>query len=96
MVKINWTQQSIDDLINIAEYIRNDSEKYAKLTVKRLKTRVSQLKYFPKSGRIVDELNDENIRELIDGNYRIIYKVVSPHQLDVLTVHHAARRLKID
>ena len=39
------------------------------------------------------EYNDENYRELIEGNYRIVYKIVNKYLIDILTVHHAARDL---
>jgi len=51
MVKIVWTEQALNDLVNIAEFIRRDSEKYARITVRKLRERVWQLKLFPYSGR---------------------------------------------
>jgi len=45
---------------------------------------------------MVPEIEDESIRELILGSYRIIYKIVSQERIDILTVHHSARMLKID
>lgn len=40
------------------------------------------------------EIDKQNIRKLTDGNYRIIYKIVSKNQIDILTIHHSARDLK--
>ena len=65
MVKLIWTDQAINDLQDIGEYIAENSENYAKLTIKKLFERTVILKNFPKSGRIVPEKNEENIRELI-------------------------------
>jgi len=93
MVRINWTFQAKDDLKDIAEYISKDSKQYAKLQVMRLKTRTRILKTQTHSGKIVSEINQENIRELIEGNYRIIYKIVEDNQIDILTIHHSARDL---
>jgi len=93
MVRINWTFQSRDDLHNIADFISKDSMRYAKLHVVRLKNKTQLLKSHIRIGRIVPEINIENIRELIEGNYRIIYKIVSEEQIDILTVHHSARDL---
>ena len=39
------------------------------------------------------EINRENIRELIEGNYRIIYKILEENKIDILTIHHSARDL---
>ncbi|RLD37463.1 MAG: type II toxin-antitoxin system RelE/ParE family toxin [Bacteroidetes bacterium] len=93
MVRINWTFQAKGDLKDIAEYISKDSKRYAKLQVTRLKTRTRILKTQTRSGKIVPEINQENIRELIEGSYRIIYKIVEDNQIDILTIHHSARDL---
>jgi addiction module RelE/StbE family toxin len=93
MVRINWTHQAREDLKSIAEYISIDSVRYAKLQVVKIRTRTNILKSHIQSGKIVTEINDKNIRELIEGNYRIIYKIVSENQIDILTVHHSARDL---
>ncbi len=93
MVRINWTFQAKEDLKAIAEYISKDSKPYAKLQVIRLKNRTRILKTQTRSGKIVPEINRENIRELIEGSYRIIYKIVEDNQIDILTIHHSARDL---
>jgi toxin ParE1/3/4 len=93
MVEIKWTQQSIEDINNIADYIAKDSVKFANLQVERIFERVEILKSTPLSGRIVPEINNLKIRELILGNYRIIYKVLNKRRIDILTVHHSARLL---
>ncbi len=95
MVKLIWTDQAIDDLGDIGDYIAENSEKYAKLTVQKLHKRVDVLKNFPQAGRIVPEKDEENVRELIEGNYRIIYQVASDNLIYILTVYHSSRNLKI-
>ena len=59
----------------------------------KLINRVDQLENFPKSGRSVLEFSSETIRELIEGNYRIVYKI-NPDHIGVVRVHHSARQLK--
>ena len=71
-----WSFQAKDDLKAIAEYISRDSKRQAKLQVVRLKNWTKILKAQVRSGKIVPEISKENIRELIEGNYRIIYKIV--------------------
>ncbi len=95
MVKLIWTDQAINDIGDIGDYIAENSEKYAKLTVQKLFERPDILKTFPQAGRTVPEKNDENVRELIEGNYRIIYQVVSADQISILTVYHSARDLTL-
>ena len=77
MVRINWTLQAKDDLKSIAEYISRDSKQYAKLQILRIRYRTRVLKSQIHIGRIVREISEENIREIIEGKYRIIYKIVS-------------------
>ncbi len=93
MVRINWTSQAKDDLKSISEYISSDSVRYAKLQVVKIRTRTKIIKSHIRSGKVVTETNDQDIRELIEGNYRIIYKIVSEKQIDILTIHHSARDL---
>ena len=94
MVKLIWTDQAINDLSDIGDYIAENSETYAKLTVQRLFDRAQILKTFSLSGRMVPEKNEETLRELIEGSYRIIYEVVSADQINILTVHHSSKELK--
>lgn len=93
MVQINWTFQAKDDLKAVAEYISRDSVRYAKMQVIKIRSRTKLLKSHPTIGKVVLEIGQQNIRELVEGNYRIIYKVISQNQIDILTVHHSARDL---
>ena len=99
MVRVNWTTQAVSDLKGIREYIAKDSVKYADLQVTRIRTKTQLLKTNPLAGRSVPEINAPRIREIFEGNYRIIYKVVTKDRVDILTIHHSARdlgRRKID
>jgi addiction module RelE/StbE family toxin len=93
MVKIIWTEFAIEDLKLIHDYISKDSRVYADKFIEKLISRVDQLESNPYSGRIVPEFNIEMIRELIEGNYRIIYKINSDF-IGIVRVHHSARQLK--
>ncbi|UKJ09125.1 type II toxin-antitoxin system RelE/ParE family toxin [Solitalea lacus] len=93
MVKVNWTLQSIHDIEHIADFIALDSERYAEIQVQRFFDAVEILETQPKAGRIVPEFNNQAVREIIQGNYRIIYRIVSADLIDVLTVHHSRRLL---
>lgn len=99
MVQINWTELAVSDLKGIREYIAKDSVKYADLQVSRIRAKTQLLKTNPLAGRSVPEINVGHIREIFEGNYRIIYKVVNKSRVDILTIHHSARdlsRRKID
>lgn len=95
MVEVKWTNQSIDDINNIAEFIAKDTVKYAQLQVESFFETCKILEKFPNAGRIVPEVGKENIRELIVGSYRIIYNISNQHRIDILTVYHSYRMLKI-
>ena len=94
MVKVRWTDFALENLIAIGDYIETDSHYYAQRVVNQLFDAVDVLEYHPLSGRVVPEFNNIKIRELIRGNYRIVYKIVSEKDIDIITVHHTARLLK--
>ncbi len=94
MVKIIWTQRSLNDLKSIAEYIAKDSVKYASLTLQRIITVTKYLEDNARIGRMVPESGNNKIREIILGNYRIIYKITSSQSVHILTVHHSSRKLR--
>ena len=93
MAKIIWTELALEDLKNIHNYIAKDSLVYANRVIEKIILRIDQSKSFPKSGRVVPEINNDSIRELIHGNYRIIYKV-SIQKIIIVTIHHSARIIK--
>lgn len=93
MVKVIWAERAIDDLTSIAEYSNRYSEKYASFIVSKLFNKVDILKKMPRIGRIVPEKNEENMRELIEGNYRIIYELRGNDRIEIIMVHHASRPL---
>jgi len=75
MVKIIWTDFAIEDLRLIHNYISKDSKLYADRFISKLITRIEQLEKFPQSGRVVPEFDNKILRELIESNYRIIYRI---------------------
>ncbi len=94
MVSLNWTDFALENLNEIGNYIEKDSFVYAKKIVNRLFSFPDILCTQPFLGRIVPEFENKNIRELIKGNYRIIYRIVDNNSIDILSVHHSAQLLK--
>ena len=74
----------------IYEHIAKDSPRYAHRMIDRLTTRSQQIGAFPFSGRIVPEQEQPEIREVIEGVYRIIYSV-GADQINILAVVHGAQ-----
>lgn len=67
-----------DDLIEILEYYNARNGMYSQKFLSAFEKKIEELKEFPERGRTVPELEKQNIleyRELIEGNYRIIYAV---------------------
>ena len=94
MEKIRWTELALEDLRAIHEYISKDSIIYADKFIEKLLLRIEQLETHENSGRIVPEFENETIRELIEGNYRIIYKLAMS-QVFIVRLHHAAQLLRV-
>ena len=94
MVRLSWTIQAVTDLKDIADYISKDSKRYALLFIGRIRAKARILRTQPDSGKIVDEFQRKDVKELLEGNYRIIYRKVNSTQIEILTIHHSARKLK--
>jgi addiction module RelE/StbE family toxin len=94
-MKVSWSPLAIDRVSEIAEYIARDNSEAAKSWVDTVFERVAGLKTHPESGRIVPEINNRAIRELIYGNYRIVYRV-EEKKVSMLTVRHGKQILPID
>lgn len=88
-MKVHWTETAEAHLDAIHAYISQDSPEYAKRVVDRLTRRSEQIGAFPRSGRRVPEYDQDLIREVVEGTYRIIYRI-KPGQIDVLAVIHAS------
>ena len=86
-----WTERARNDLANIHAFIGQDSPHYATVVTQRLLAAVDRLGDFPESGRAVPEFANPSVREVVHTPYRIVYRIVSEHEVHVLTVHHGAR-----
>lgn len=91
-MRVHWTDTAAAHLTALHDYIARDSRIYARRMVDRLTSRSKQIGRFPESGRIVAEYEQPDVREIIEGSYRIIYRIL-PRQIDVLAVIHSARLL---
>lgn len=94
-MRVHWTDNAIAHLLDIYEYIARDSSIYAKRMTDRITRRSEQIADFPMSGRKVREYETDNIREMIERPYRIIYRI-KPDQIDVLAIVHYAQLLLLE
>lgn len=93
MVKIKWTRQAIEDIYSIREYYLPLSPKYANKITDQIFSKERLISSFPAAGRIVPELSNESIREVIYKQFRIIYVVFENSSIDIIAVHSSSKPL---
>jgi plasmid stabilization system protein ParE len=91
-MKVYWTSTATWHLQRIHDYIAADSAIYARRMVDRITRRTKQITNFPLLGGKVTEYDADDIREVLEGPYRIIYRVL-PDRAEVLAVVHGAQLL---
>ena len=94
-MKIIWSPLAIDKASEIAEYIAQDKPSASEKWINTVFSKVERLKSSPEIGRIVPEIRNDQFRELIYGNYRIIYRI-EKNQISILTIRHGKQILPID
>jgi len=92
MAKVRWTPQAADDLEAICLFIARDAPPLAAIFADRVLRSTDRLASHPHLGRGVPELGIENIREIIVGSYRVIYRI-REETVHLLTLYHGARPL---
>lgn len=94
-MKALWTPRAIEDLKTIARFISKDNPQAARRHADKLKRGADSLCKFPNRGRIVPEIGRNDVRELIEGNYRIVYRV-RKEAVDILTIFEGHKLLQSD
>ncbi len=92
LCKIFWTRQAGEDIRSIRLHIARDAPATSAAYVRKLRVAVGRLREFPFSGGTVPELGRDDVREVLRGDYRLIYRV-SDGRVDILTVFHGTRLL---
>lgn len=95
MVQIKWTKRALNDLSEIYGFIARDSPRYAQIQVEKIQKAVSNLAEFPFLGRQVPEFPHLPYREVLIGNYRVLYREEEKRsQVLVMSVVHGRQLLK--
>ena len=94
-MRVVWTRPALADVLQIKEYIASDSPRYAQRVAERLFAAVERLSEYPLSGRMVPELNEQTVREVVDAPYRIVYRVRAD-VLAIIAAAHSARQFPSD
>ena len=93
--KIKWTIRALNDLHDIHEFIAKDSKRYAQIQIENIQNAVSNLLSFPMIGHKIPELPHLQYREILVGNYRVVYRLENKQDLViVMSVMHVRRLLK--
>jgi toxin ParE1/3/4 len=92
-VVVRWSTEAERDLCEIGDFIAHDDPVAAARWIERLQERVRRAGHAPWSGRRVAETQREDVREVLLGNHRIIYRIAEDHLL-VLTAIEGHRRLQ--
>lgn len=87
---LEWSEGAEDDLTQIYEFIARDSIRYAEVVVRALLESPARLAQYPLSGRVVPELQRDDVREVIWETYRVVYQV-EHERVTILTVFRATR-----
>jgi len=88
--EVIWTEAAWRDLDAAAEYIARDSEHYAAAFVREVLAAAWSLDRLAERGRVVPELGDKRIRQLLVRSYRLVY-LVSESSVHILGLIHGAR-----
>ena len=92
-MKVLWTESALSQLQAIHDYIAETSPEYALRMIDRLTRRSIQIAEFPFSGRMVPEYELNEVREMLEWPYRIIYLIQSSQsRVEVLAVVHGSRQ----
>lgn len=90
-MKVVWAPRAIARASKIAAYIAADRPGAAAKWVDEVFAVISTLRTHPRRGRKVPEVNRPEIRELLHGAYRIIYRQ-DERRVVVLTIRHGRRQ----
>ena len=94
MVEITFSDIALENVRDIYDFIAKDSPRFAEKELQKIYDRIEVLHSFPLSGKIVREYDMIERRELIEGNYRIVYQILSDDSISIATIHHHSRLLK--
>jgi len=94
-MKIVWSPLAVERASEIVDYITQDKPSAADKWIHTVFLKVEKLRSNPDIGRIVREINEHHFRELIYGNYRIIYRIETK-QISILTIRHGKQILPIE
>ena len=90
-MRVLWTDAALNQLEAVRDFLSRTSPEYAQRIAERLVNRSEQIAAFPRSGRMVPEYEIDEVRQVVEGSYRIIY-LIKENQIEVLAIIHTSRK----
>lgn len=91
-MKVIWAELAVEKLEEFADYIALDKPLAAIKWIEKIQKSVNKLVKFSQICREVPEIKRADVQEIIEGNYRIIYRV-EPERISILTIRHGKQLL---
>ena len=92
-LRLRWTEQAVDQLGAIAEYVSRSSPVYAEQLIQRIALRLAQVQAFPDSGAPAPEVPQPAVRQVLEWPYRILYRKRGD-AIEVLGIIHGRRNVR--
>lgn len=90
--QVLWSPEALEDLETLTAYIAAHNVPAAIATGRAILRKTRAIPLNPMAGRVVPERRDPKIREVFHGNYRIIYRLVTPTgKIEIMRIWHGAR-----
>ncbi len=90
MVKIKISRQAQKDMWRIYNYVSEDSVQNAEMLMEKFISKIDSLAKYPERGKIVKEISNPLIKEILVYKFRIIYRLYSK-TVRIITIHHSSR-----
>lgn len=88
---VYWTLEARTQLTDIHDYIARRAPQYARRVVDRVTRRSQQIAEYPMAGVVVPEVAMPQLRQVLEGPYRLVYHLL-PDRIEVIAVFHGARQ----
>lgn len=93
--RVIWSDDTVEDLQQISDYIARDSGHYSRVVVRRILESTRRLSRYPRIGRVVPEVGDESFREILVYSFRVIYRV-DEHRVTIEAIAHGKQDVHFD
>ena len=85
---VRWTTEAADQLEAIVNHIRAENPQAARTLAQFLLDRTARLETFPNMGKPGER---KGTRELVAGDYIIVYRVIGGDTAEILFIWHGAQ-----